>query len=55
MAPEPGTRITSSGSNPELDQAIRLRASMETFLQQDMHISQDADTTRHDIQALMAT
>ena len=44
-----------AGSNPELDQAIRLRASMETFLQQDMHISQDADTTRHDIQALMAT
>jgi hypothetical protein len=28
---------------------------MEAFLQQDMHISQDADTTRHDIQALMAT
>jgi len=42
------------GSNPELDQAIKLRTSMEKFLQQDMHTSQDAHTTRHEVQALMA-
>jgi flagellum-specific ATP synthase len=42
-----------SGSNPELDQAIRLREAMENFLRQDMHISQDALTTRQGIQNLM--
>ena len=41
------------GSNPELDQAIRLREAMENFLRQDMHISQDAHTTRQGIQSLM--
>jgi flagellum-specific ATP synthase len=43
-----------AGSNHELDQAIRLRPAMESFLQQDMHTSLDAQTTRHDVQALMA-
>jgi flagellum-specific ATP synthase len=28
-----------SGSNPDLDEAIRLRPLMETFLRQDMHVS----------------
>jgi flagellum-specific ATP synthase len=42
-----------TGSNPELDQAIRLREAMENFLRQDMHISQDAYTTRQGIQSLM--
>ena len=42
-----------TGSNPELDQAIRLREAMENFLRQDMHISQDALTTRQGIQSLM--
>ena len=42
-----------AGSNPDLDQAIRLRTSMEHFLQQDMHSSQDSATTRHEVQALM--
>jgi len=42
-----------AGSNPELDQAIRLREAMENFLRQDMHISQDAHTTRQGIQSLM--
>ena len=43
-----------AGSNSELDQAIKLRSTMENFLRQDMHISQDAETTRLDIQTLMA-
>ncbi|MFY7980169.1 MAG: FliI/YscN family ATPase, partial [Limnohabitans sp.] len=43
-----------NGSNPELDQAIRLRQSMEMFLQQDMHTSMDVPSTRHELQSLMA-
>ncbi len=43
-----------AGSNAELDQAIKLRTTMENFLRQDMHISQNAETTRLEIQALMA-
>jgi flagellum-specific ATP synthase len=42
-----------AGSNPDLDQAIRLRPAMEHFLQQDMHSSQDSATTRHEVQVLM--
>ena len=42
-----------TGSNPELDQAIRFREALENFLRQDMHISQDARTTRQGIQSLM--
>jgi flagellum-specific ATP synthase len=43
-----------AGSNPELDQAIRLRQSMEKFLQQDMHTNMDVATTRQELQTLMA-
>jgi flagellum-specific ATP synthase len=43
-----------AGSNPDLDQAIRLRTSMEHFLQQDMHTGQNVANTRYDIQALMS-
>jgi flagellum-specific ATP synthase len=43
-----------AGSNPELDQAIRLRQSMEKFLQQDMHTNMDVASTRHELQSLMA-
>jgi flagellum-specific ATP synthase len=43
-----------AGSNADLDQAIRLRTSMEHFLQQDMHTGQDVAATRHEVQALMS-
>ena len=43
-----------AGSNPDLDHAIRLRAAMEHFLQQDMHTSQDAASTRREVHALMS-
>jgi flagellum-specific ATP synthase len=43
-----------AGSNPDLDQAIRLRTSMEHFLQQDMHTGQDVAATRHEVQTLMS-
>ena len=43
-----------AGSNQDLDHAIRLRAAMENFLQQDMHISQDAANTRREVQTLMS-
>jgi flagellum-specific ATP synthase len=43
-----------AGSNPDLDQAIRLRTSMEDFLQQDMHTGQDVAATRHEVQTLMS-
>jgi flagellum-specific ATP synthase len=35
-----------AGTNPELDDAIRLRAQMVTFLQQDMHLGEDYQVTR---------
>jgi flagellum-specific ATP synthase len=41
------------GSNPDLDQAIRLREAMAQFLQQDMHTSQDAASSRQAIHTLM--
>ena len=44
-----------TGSNPELDQAIRLREAMENFLRQDMHIAQDAATTREHSQDAQTT
>jgi flagellum-specific ATP synthase len=43
-----------AGSNPDLDQAIRLRTSMEHFLQQDMHTGQDVAATRHEVHHLMS-
>jgi len=41
------------GSNPTLDEAIRLREVMENFLRQDMHQGHDADTTREEIRTLL--
>ena len=41
------------GSNPEIDQAIQLRESMENFLRQDMHKGVDEDITRQDLKSLM--
>ena len=42
-----------SGSNPTLDEAIRLREEMDTFLRQDMHEGQDEEITRHEIRTLL--
>ena len=41
------------GSNPELDEAIRLHDRIVAFLRQDMHISQDYDTTRVQLRDLL--
>jgi len=41
------------GSNPTLDEAIRLRETMDNFLRQDMHQGHDADTTREEIRTLL--
>ena len=41
------------GSNPTLDEAIRLHEVMENFLCQDMHQGHDADTTREEIRTLL--
>ena len=41
------------GSNPELDEAIRLNDRIVAFLRQDMHISQDYDTTRVQLRELL--
>ena len=43
-----------AGSNPELDQAIRLREHMEGFLRQDMQEKEDAATTLHRLRELMS-
>jgi flagellum-specific ATP synthase len=42
-----------TGSNPTLDEAIRLREEMDTFLRQDMHEGQDEEITRHEIRTLL--
>jgi flagellum-specific ATP synthase len=42
-----------TGTNPTLDEAIRLRESMEHYLRQDMHEGRDEATTREEIRALM--
>jgi flagellum-specific ATP synthase len=44
-----------AGSNPEVDEAIRLRPAMESFLRQDMHIGEEENTTRASLDRLMAT
>lgn len=44
-----------AGSNPTLDEAIRLRQEMETFLRQDMHLAEDEDITRQKLRELMHT
>jgi len=42
-----------NGSNPELDEAIRLNDSIVNFLRQDMHISQDYEVTRTQLRELL--
>ncbi len=42
-----------NGSNPELDEAIRLHDRIVNFLRQDMHISQDYDVTRTQLRELL--
>jgi flagellum-specific ATP synthase len=42
-----------TGTNPTLDEAIRLRDSMENFLRQDMHVGQDESVTREHLRALL--
>jgi flagellum-specific ATP synthase len=42
------------GSNPALDEAIRLREAMEQYLRQDMHEGHDEAHTREDIRNMMA-
>jgi len=44
-----------AGSNPEVDEAIRLRPAMENFLRQDMHIGEDDVSTRDNLRLLMAS
>jgi flagellum-specific ATP synthase len=41
------------GTNPEVDDAIRLHDRMVSFLQQDMHIDQDDESTRTELRALL--
>jgi flagellar biosynthesis/type III secretory pathway ATPase len=43
-----------TGSNPTLDEAIRLRESMEQYLRQDMLEGKDEASTREDIRNMMA-
>lgn len=43
-----------AGTNPELDDAIRLRAQMVTFLQQDMHLGEDYQITRNQLRQLLS-
>jgi flagellum-specific ATP synthase len=42
-----------AGTNPELDDAIRLRSQMVTFLQQDMHLGEDYQVTRDQLKQLL--
>ena len=42
-----------AGTNPELDEAIRLRPAMEAFLRQDMHLAEDEATTRQRLREMM--
>ena len=44
-----------NGSNPELDEAIRLNDRIVNFLRQDMHISQDYEVTRTQLRELLNT
>ncbi len=44
-----------TGTNPTLDEAIRLRDAMENFLRQDMHLGEDEDVTRNHLRALLAS
>ena len=42
-----------AGSNPEVDEAIRLRQAMEAFLRQDMHLGQPEAQTRAALRQLL--
>jgi flagellum-specific ATP synthase len=44
-----------TGTNPTLDEAIRLRDAMENFLRQDMHLGEDESITRDHLRALLAS
>jgi flagellum-specific ATP synthase len=41
------------GSNPTLDEAIRLREAMDNFLRQDMHLGEDESVTRANLRTLL--
>ena len=43
-----------AGTNPALDDAIRLRTQMVTFLQQDMHLGEDYQVTRNQLRQLLS-
>jgi flagellum-specific ATP synthase len=43
-----------AGTNPELDEAIRLREQMVMFLRQDMHISEDYDVSLGNLKQLLS-
>jgi flagellum-specific ATP synthase len=43
-----------TGSNLELDEAIRLREKIVNFLRQDMNIGQDYEKTREELRQLMS-
>ncbi len=42
------------GSNPEVDEAIRLHERIVNFLRQDMHIGHDYETTRQELRQILA-
>ena len=42
-----------AGSNPQLDEAIRLREQLENFLRQDMHESEDEQATRNHLREML--
>ena len=44
-----------TGTNPTLDEAIRLRDAMENFLRQDMHLGEDESITRDHLRTLLAS
>ena len=43
-----------AGSNPQLDEAIRLRESLESFLRQDMHECEDEQGTRAHLREMLS-
>jgi flagellum-specific ATP synthase len=43
------------GTNPTLDEAIRLREAMDNFLRQDMHMGEDEAVTRQALNSLLAS
>ena len=42
-----------TGTNPTLDEAIRLREAMDNFLRQDMHLGEDEAVTRANLRTLL--